>query len=554
MFSSNYESFIEGIRTLLTKDINWSSFIQNKVPLARYQLIKILTVIADFIIIVCFIISLTYGNRILHFTERLIKTLLYCINKDVQDIKKMTKWNTALFILILLFALIRSLWFASNMTIQYDEAWIYNYFIDNSFVQSFFLPSNNHKLYTSIAWWFNLLPIDKTFLIRLPNIIVGLIACILFFLFLKKHFSVSASLIAMAWFSSCLPIAIFMPTAKAYVFVLLFHTALLRIYYSFYKKYNVEKSIYWILTIVIILGYFSNPVFLFGHAFTTIFFLIFIIFQKNDYLKAKQIVYANLWAIPIILILYSADIISGAFFDLVDFAITQKINTPSFFLLCIDNNAAFQTGYNNTQILFIVIIVSGLILSINKKVKNKTLLLYAVSSIIWLPFYATLVKDDTSAYKTIYITASFTIILLFLYKYVLGKKISIAKTAWLSSILIIYLNLYLLQNSPWFNWSFKLNDSVQHVSKILLQNNAKSCYLSQFYYKPGLEFHFRTQNKPLKIFMGVPGSIDYVENIPDNPHPNFLIINKEIKNRHTLPFGYSEIYSDDFILVYKSSE
>ncbi len=550
VLNTSYNSFIEEIRILLNKDANWKSFIRSKVSPAHFGLIKIAVVAADFLLLIFLVILFRYNTKILYSAEALVKTICQYIHQDIQLIKLLPKWELTLFVFILVSALIRSAWFACNLAIHYDEAWIYNYFIDNRFIQSFLLPSNNHKLYTSIAWWFNLLPLNKVFLMRLPNILLGLLVCTLFFLLIKKIFSNTTSLIGLAWISSAIPVASFMANAKSYILILLFHILLLRMYYSIYKKTNRVNINFYILTLIVALGYFSNPVFLFGHLFTTLFF-ISAIFCRKDYTTIRKTVYFNLLALPIIVLLYSPDMISGSFAALVKFAVTQKINIQNFFLLCIKNNADFQTGFIYALVIFTVILILAATLLFKKGLNNKAVLLYAISSIAWLPLYAEIVKDDTSVHKTIYITISFALILLFIYQNSLGKIFTTLSIVWAACIAIIYGNFILVQKNSWFNWSHAIDNSVKTVSRTLLQNEAQSCYLSAFYYKPGLEFNFRVHKKPLKIFMGVPGSVDYAENVPENPKPDYLIIDRQLSNKFSLPKSYETVYTDRFVIVYE---
>ena len=107
------------------------------------------------------------------------------IKNGVRWFNALTRFERLALGIITLFSFGKALWYDIVFPLQYDEAWSYNYYIGNGLWQSFLLPSNNHKLFTFIAWWFNLLPFDKLFLIRTPNAFTG-IFCLLHSLFYKN--------------------------------------------------------------------------------------------------------------------------------------------------------------------------------------------------------------------------------------------------------------------------------------------------------------------------------------------------------------------------------
>lgn len=552
LFETDYKSFIETLRITLQKEISWVPFLQSKLPESRYRLIKITVLIFDALAIAIVLFAIPWFTKIQVALDKICTDFKNGITRQLESLKKLARSEKILICLILLVAAIRSFWFIWNLPVQYDEAWIYNYFIGNGIKESFLLPSNNHKLYTFISWWFNLLPFDKKILIRLPNVVIGLITCLVSYLYLKKYFkSISIPLIGLAWFSSCVPVAQYMIVGKSYIYVLLFQILLI---YFYQQILNVKSKLlyFWLLTVTI-LGYFANPIFFFGHFSATVFFLLLTLIQKK-YLLTKRIIFTNLCALFALGILYSVDILSGSFSELLKFAVTQKIDTENFFILCLDYNAQFITGFSTGLIPFCLIIISGMALCLVKHLQYKSLLVYSVSSIIWLPFYAAIVKDDTSVHKTIYITFSFLIVLLFLLRKTIARYCKTPARISVFLFFILTVNFYLLRNNSWFNWGFPIDNSVQTASNILLKEKAGSCYLSHYYYKPGLEFNFKTNHKKLKMFMGVPGSLDYSADTVNFNHADFIILSKDLKSENINNSTYYRIFGDPFIIIYKRRE
>lgn len=550
LFTTGYTDFIEWIRILLGKDTNWLPFIQSKISPERYELIKKSILVFGIVCLTGLFLLFIYRKNIFLASGAVIYFIVESFKNDIAGLRALKKPEAVIFILILIFCCIRSVWLAYTLPVTYDESWIYNYFTSKSFPESFLLPSNNHKLYTAITWWFDLLPGNKTFIVRIPVIIGGLLACSIFFSFIKKYFGISIALIGMAWFSSCIPVAKYMVTGKSYIFLLLIHMLMLRVYFEILRRDQSDFRRWLILTVIITLGYLTNPVFFFGHIFSTVFFIAVNIHQ-NKYFTVRKIILFNLLSLPFLLPFYITDILSGSFYNLLRFAVTQKINHPNFFILCWNNNAQFQMGFNNAGLLFLFTILCASILYFSGNCKHKTLLLYAIISVIWLPFYAAIVKDDTSVHKTMYITASVAIIMSFILQY-LFFKIAVQKTYYTYLIIAFVLsgNFYLYKHNTWVNWSLQLDSSAEKIGNILLQNNATHFYLSHYYYKPALEFYYKTNRRQAKIFMGVPGSVDYVKEIPDSPAPDFLIIDNDQKDKPLTPSSYKKIFSDQFITIY----
>ncbi|MFT3748378.1 MAG: glycosyltransferase family 39 protein [Agriterribacter sp.] len=533
------------------KDINWVPFIQSKISQGRYEAIKKWGLAFGIAGLAGLTIIYACRRKVYLLTKSLSRLVFQYFKDEISALYAFKKNEIRILLIILIFCCSRSVWFAITTPITYDEAWIYNYFTSKSFPESFLLPSNNHKLYTGIAWWFNLFPGNKTFIVRIPSIITGLLTCFIFFSFIKKHFETSIALIGLAWFSSCIPVTQYMVTGKSYIYVLLIHILMLQIYVELLSKRNSNSFKWIILSFIITIGYLANPVFFFGQIFSMLFFSCLSIYRKRYTLFQKIILY-NLLSLPLLLPFYLADILSGSFRDLLNFAITQKINISNFFLLCWNNNAQFQTGVNNAGFLFLLIITFASILYFLKNYEHKILLLYSIISIIWLPFYAAIAKDDTSVHKTIYITVSVALITTFIFKHLFFKKV-IQKNFYnyLIIVCILSANLFLYKHNKQTNWSVQWDNSAKEVSKILLKNNATSFYLSHYYYKPALEFYYKINHQPAKVYMGVPGSVDYVDKIPNTAAPDFLIIDNVQNPKPNIDVYYKKIFSDAFITLYK---
>ncbi len=98
----------------------------------------------------------------------------------VRSIKECDRTTKVLLFILVSFVLARSVYYALYCYPQYDECWNYNYFLSNNLFTTFFAYSNYplHNLVTFIT--LKLVP-DSTFVMRLPNIIIGLLNLLMVF-------------------------------------------------------------------------------------------------------------------------------------------------------------------------------------------------------------------------------------------------------------------------------------------------------------------------------------------------------------------------------------
>lgn len=548
-YTKSYNDFIEWLAITLQKSNNWISFFKSRLSVKSFHRIKSLIIAFDAGA------ALIIGLGVYHFRKIEAACIEFCLFFS-GIIKKRMQWFSALpaferyfFYVVTIVAIVKALWYSAVMPLQYDEAWSYNYFISNELWQSFLLPSNNHKLFTFIAWWFNLLPFDKVFLIRLPNAIAGAFLLVTFFHFAKKYFSSSVALSGFAWFATCVPVAVYMTIARSYIYVIFFSLLLLIIYFEAARTLNKKYHHLMIfLTITIVLGYFSNPTFFFGHFILSIYIFSRLLFQRQ-FKKLKPLFISNLAALPFLCLIYATDMLGGHFSGLLDTAYKDGVN-QNYFLECIKLNAGFQTGIENMYIIFVIILLAGFTLCFTKYPNPKSLLVYAVLSIAWLPIHASIVHDETSRHKTIFITISFTLILLFILQAGMNKLLHNKYALCGLGLLMIALNTINLNKHSWFKWSTAMDKSVKDVSSILMENNATVCYIKAFYYKPGIEFYHKVNFKKIKLYLPDANSVDYNEKIFIKKDPQFVLTDPAqpgMINRER----YSLVFKDEIIALYK---
>jgi hypothetical protein len=550
IFVYDYNGFIEHLTQNLGKQDNWIPYFKTRLPIHSFSFIKKMVCVYDIVTVPIIVLLIYHSKKIITNGEKFLNKIYTSVKQILVSFKTLSTFEKYFFYTIIAFVFIKAVWYAFTLPIQYDEAWSYNYYESNSFWESFLLPGNNHKFFTVIAWFFNRLPFfNKVFLIRLPAAIGGVLLLTLFFNYVKKSFSTGIALIGFTWLAICAPVAIYMIIARSYIYVLLFSLLLIEVCFRIINN-NTGKYHYAILFCIIILGYFTNPVFFFGHFILTLF-IIFQLFQGRQYKTIKAVIYTNIIATVCLIVIYAADILGGHFHELASAAF--KPEGSNYFITCLKYNGWYQLGWgiepSKALFIFLPILTIAFILCFVKKVQPKKILLYAIVSIVWLPIYALLAHDDTSCRKTIYITLSFTFLLMFIldtafHKYIHNKYLVAG-----ICIIILLANSISLPNFNLFKWSTGMNESCEKISSILLSKNISSCYIFQNYYKPGMEFYCKENSRPIKLYMADSTSIDYSATAFTNATAESVLLDKEI-NTSIDKTKYYLLFEDQYVALY----
>lgn len=107
----------------------------------------------------------------------------------IKDMKIFFKKYFSLIYILIVYILF-SLYKIITIPLSIDEAYTYNLFVSKKLWDcvSFYPAPNNHILYSIIAWFFNIIPINKLILLRLPLIIIGCFGIFIFYKYFLKYF------------------------------------------------------------------------------------------------------------------------------------------------------------------------------------------------------------------------------------------------------------------------------------------------------------------------------------------------------------------------------
>ena len=366
----DYESFTTWALQMVHKE-SWRPYFQQSVfPAARFELARFGILFLSFIW-VCF------AYWFYHQTERYSQYILTFFQTSSSILKQhyhqFHSTEKRLFVLLMLFFILREGFQLYRYELQYDEAWTYNHFVSNGFIISAISPNNNHILYSLFACLFDYLPFETKYSLRLPVYLGGIATCSLFYLFLRNYWSWHWALIGLAWFSFSPGICFYSMYARGYIFQLFF--TLLATWSTLKLVTSATKTGYfWSLWIISnILGFYSVPTYAYVWLLLNITFLLPLILEKKQ--LWKQVFFANLLVLFITSLLYLPFMLTNGLNILLNIA-THEAPQGEFFWNYQDKVADWLllgAGRLTPVYWFLLVLILGLFYSLFKQAQKKAI-------------------------------------------------------------------------------------------------------------------------------------------------------------------------------------
>src|ERR1043165_4958115 len=139
--------------------------------------------------------------------------------------------------------------------------------------------------------------------------------------------------------------------ARGYLFVLLFTLIALWLQLLLIQN-SRRKLIGTALLIAIILGYWSNPVFLYPHSAIGLTMIIYLLFQKK--IKSlRQNIFVHGLSVFFVIVLYLPTLLSSHIHDLMNVGIKHSFE-PGMIWQSLYNNSGFIFGFKKGYILLLI--------------------------------------------------------------------------------------------------------------------------------------------------------------------------------------------------------
>ena len=477
-----------------------------------------------------------HRSAVLKLLELIIKKLQTRFCNFIFTATKNNPIINKLLIISILSILGRSIYYAIDFDIQFDEAWNYNYFLHNNMIYSFCVY-NNYPLHNIVTWLFLKVLPDSTFAIRLPSILVGILCCLTVFVVIKKLFKNEWIAIGSMLVFSSLPIVIeYMLRSRGVIFEVFF----IVIIFYFLVRYLSQK-ITWnrilFLSFLNACGTYSMLSHAYFILFSSLGFLLVLFVEKRNkelkfacYYGILSIVFSLILLLPMLL---GTGVLLG---------INAGINHSNFlalhYLNAFECYSTFLFGYRYFIIVYIFILA---FLLFNKENQLKVIALFNlcfVSAVFLIPLFTKTTPPERTMGMLIILPIT-----------LIPCLITFLKQNWIlgtTGSYFLFLNFSIFYNGE-FIWSKKLDNYVLIVSNQLLANHihkitSKTDLFN--YFIPGVTYNYFLQNQKLEINTNNVNSTRY-----SKQEMNFECV---VTNRNDTTTYGALIYEGYEIKIYKN--
>ena len=208
------------------------------------------------------------------------------LKKEIQKFQLEKKEKVYLIFFLSLY-LIYGIFHILNFPLFIDEALTFNGYSSQNLITIItnYKEPNNHIFFSLIAHFFNYLPFPTLINLRLPNLLLGIIASLIFYFILRSKYNRKIIIIPHLFFTFCYFFTFYSVFARGYMLIIL---ATIVCYYCIEKLIRKFKIKYLLIySITSIIGFYTIPVFLYTSA-TFIIYLIIHFFKNKNQLNCKN--------------------------------------------------------------------------------------------------------------------------------------------------------------------------------------------------------------------------------------------------------------------------
>ena len=181
----NYNYLIDFILNEINRKDLYAIITQKFFPESKFILVRKISIGLSLFSFVGLFYYVKRKNAIINLLEAVVKKLQSHFYNFIYEVINNSSSINKLLIISLTAISARSVFYALDFDIQFDEAWNYNYFLHNNILYSLF-GYNNYPLHNIVTWIFLKVLPDNTFVIRIPSILIGILSCITVFVVIKK--------------------------------------------------------------------------------------------------------------------------------------------------------------------------------------------------------------------------------------------------------------------------------------------------------------------------------------------------------------------------------
>lgn len=500
MYNMNYDILIESIVDNLKRP-DLSNILRNTHFTAqRFELTRKFLLCFGLILSFLFFLLLFKREYLFGKSEQLMQQAKNSWFKIKVWIKSVTRETKFLLIVLLLFIIVRFIFFNLIYPITYDEAWNYNYFLHSKIYYSL-VAYNNYPLHNLICW-----PIVKIFgsnliVLRLTSLIFAISTTYLIVFLTYKLGSNRTLAICSGFIFASLPATIFYSLlSRGVVLEVFFSVSVISILTNKFQI-RISRRALFCLGILNSLGTFS----MLSHGYFIIFsfgaLLVYSIAARSLTLFISSIEYL-MYSIVFSLILLSPMIFSIG----ISRGLTASATGGNLLALHDLPFHCYSFFVSGHAFILYFLIVSNLYFIIRPDSHFRILPyinLSLLSATFIIPFITNVYPPERAlAFLTVPACLSMTQLLL-----VLKRKMKIATT------LLLTIGFHLTSiDSSYLNWSRSMDNEIKKLSFRLIQLKVHSFYNNQeksLYYIPLFQYYYTIKNLPFELCSSVKSSSRY---------------------------------------------
>ncbi|MBN4066166.1 glycosyltransferase family 39 protein, partial [Candidatus Amoebophilus asiaticus] len=303
--------------------------------------------------------------------------------------------RTDIYFLAILLIYFFSLYLFNALTrpMSYDESYTYLNFTSKGldYALTHYPVPNNHVFYSVIAALFDLLPLPPNLTVRLPNVFIGVIAILFFFVFIKDVCNAKIAFVAASLFASTHAVILYSFQGRGYILL-----TLLTIISTYAIVKIVEKEdtkLLWrVFTISSVLGFFTIPIYLYPFLILCIYSAVLFVLRK-EYIKLKQLFISGVLTSVFTVLAYMPIIIHNRGIEVL--VSNQGVKTKSLddVLLVLPYHFKstckwlFSLSHNSYWIIYAILLLLVVLVWLIKKKKTRNLYMLCITSFILLPIF-----------------------------------------------------------------------------------------------------------------------------------------------------------------------
>jgi hypothetical protein len=388
----------------------------------------------------------------------------------------------------------------ATFPIFYDEAWTYiNMSTKNVLVSMSYYPApNNHILFSLLTNLTVLLPLDPTFALRLPNLLLLPVCYLTVLLVLREFFNSKVALLGAAAFMTAYPVALYTMQARGYF--LCIWLSVLSVYCT-YRMLSSSRQDFMVLWVLInTLGFYAMPSFLYLFGSVSLFAAL-ICTASKDWARFRTLIVGSVITGGLVVILYTPVFLISGVGAVTNNSYVQKRTLPDIYAQSPTHFAntgnwmmgGYATyGYLVCAILLLVIIVEAL------RNSGQRLLALAALVLLTAPLFIVFLHrvipfERTWSYCIFPLVLGFCFLMQRLSNYLPTKH-----SGWyFITAAVILVNGLVFEHA--YQRNYALDKDTQQIAQLALKKDFHSFFIANDYQEVLLYYYYLVANQPYQV-------------------------------------------------------